>query len=74
MALTLDLEVAADALAVIEMGGDPHRLAAACRARAADFDDAGRQRLLDAADAMDWAARLLAILDGDQSVGVHAEH
>jgi hypothetical protein len=64
----------ADAMEVIELGGDPHRLAAACRIRAADFDAAGRQRLLDAADAMDWAARLLSILDGDQGVeDAHAE-
>jgi hypothetical protein len=67
-------EMIADAMEVAALGGDPRRLAEVCRIRADASDAAGRQRLLDAADAMEWAGRLLSILDGDLGVGVHAEH
>jgi hypothetical protein len=58
-------EAVADAMAVAAMGGDLPRLAEVCRARAGGFDEAGRQHLLDAAEAMEWAGRLLAVLDGE---------
>jgi hypothetical protein len=75
MAPTLDPEAVVDALAVIEMGGDPHHLAAVCRARAVGLDDVGRQRLLDAAVALTWAAQLLGILDSPETPeGTNARH
>jgi hypothetical protein len=52
-----------DAMGVIEQGGDPRRLAAVCRHRAASFDDAGRQRLLACAESLDFAAALMATLE-----------
>ncbi len=60
-------EQIADALAVVEMGGDPRCLAEVCRARADAFEGAGRQRLLDAAEALDWTAQMLAVLDGPET-------
>jgi hypothetical protein len=62
----------ADAWGVVEMGGDPVRLAEVCRLRADDFDEAGRERLLAAAEAMAWVAQFLAILDGPRVEDAHA--
>jgi hypothetical protein len=68
-------EAVADALEVAAMGGDLGRLAEVCRARADAFEGDGRQRLLDAAAAMTWAAQLLEAVDGrDTAEKVHAEH
>ena len=73
MAPILTPAAVADAMAAIEMGADPHRLAAVCRARADAFDDVGKQRLLNAAVSLTWAAELLGILDRSETgEGVHA--
>jgi hypothetical protein len=62
-------EAVADALAVIEMGGNPHRLAAACRLVAERHQGEAKRRLTDAAAAMTWAAQMLGVLDGPQTDG-----
>lgn len=73
MAPTPSPEAVADAMAVAAMGGDLPRLAEVCRMRAGGFGEAGRQRLLNAAETMEWAGRLLAILDGERVEDGHAE-
>jgi hypothetical protein len=56
----------ADAIVVATMGGDLGRLAEVCRhvADRHDEDSLGRRRLQAAAEALDWAGQLLAVLDG----------
>jgi hypothetical protein len=56
----------ADALTVATLGGDLGRLAEVCLhvADRHDEDSLGRRRLQAAAKALDWAAQLLAVLDG----------
>jgi len=56
-------EAVADALVVAALGADLGRLAIVCRHVADQHGDVGRQRLLDCAAALGWAARLLAVLD-----------
>jgi hypothetical protein len=62
-------EAVADALAVAEMGGDLDRLAAVCRLQADHYEGDGRQRLLDAAEKLEWGAKVLAAMDGQQIDG-----
>lgn len=62
----------ADAMKVAELGGDLPRLAAVCRACAADTEGEGRQRLLDAAEALAWTAALVAALDAQEPGAGHA--
>jgi hypothetical protein len=56
----------ADALMAAGMGADIDRLAIVCRhvADRHDEDSLSRRRLQAAAEALDWAAQLLAVLDG----------
>jgi hypothetical protein len=68
-------EAVADSLAVVELGGDPVRLAAVCRHQAELYQGEARQRLLDCAESLLWAAQLLEAVDGrDTAEKVHAEH
>jgi hypothetical protein len=66
-------EQIADVLEVAAMGGDLDRLAAVCLDQADHYEGVGRQRLLDAAESLAWAGRLLAILDGPEAQEAHAE-
>jgi hypothetical protein len=67
--MTISPEAVVDAMGVIEQGGDAVRLAEVCRIRADAFDAAGRRRLLDCAAALDFAAKLVAVLDGPETGG-----
>jgi hypothetical protein len=58
----------ADSLAVVEMGGDPVRLAAVCRHQAELYQGEARQRLLDCAESLLWAAQLLEAVDGPRTM------
>ena len=70
--MTPTLESVMDALKVAGMGGDLDRLSQVCLDRAADFDAAGRQRLLDAALAMSWASQILAAVRQETVEDAHA--
>jgi hypothetical protein len=59
----------ADALMAAGMGADIDRLAIVCRHVADRHEDLGRERLLSAAEALAWAAQLLAVLDGPRIDG-----
>jgi hypothetical protein len=59
-------EQIADALKVAEMGGDLPRLAEVCRHQAELYQGDGRQRLLDAAEALAWGAKVLAAMETSQ--------
>jgi hypothetical protein len=57
----------ADCLMVAQMGGDLARLSLVCTHQAALHEGVGRQRLLDSAAALGWAARLLAALEAQEA-------
>jgi hypothetical protein len=65
--MTISPEAVVDAMGVIEQGGDAVRLAEVCRIRADAFDDAGRERLLASAEALDFAAALMATLEASSA-------
>jgi 2C-methyl-D-erythritol 2,4-cyclodiphosphate synthase len=56
-------EAIVDALEVAALGGDLGRLAAVCLDQSSRYQDAERQRLLDAAAALSWANQILVALD-----------
>jgi hypothetical protein len=60
-----------DAMMVAALGGDLNRLSWVCLhvADRHDEDSLGRRRLQDAAAALEWTGRLLAILDASESDG-----
>jgi cobalamin biosynthesis protein CbiD len=66
------LESVMDALKVAGMGGDLDRLAAACLDRADHHEGVGRERLLDAAAALNWANQILAAMRQEAAEDAHA--
>jgi hypothetical protein len=61
-------EQIADCLKVAQLGGDLDRLAAVCLDQAGRYEGAGKQRLLDCAESLLWAAQLLEAVDGPRTV------
>jgi len=66
--LTPTPEDIADVLKLVELGGDPGRLAEVCLHQARQYQGEAKRRLLKAAAALDWTAKMLAALNADREV------